>query len=84
MRPFEPSPELLVEENPGFRIDRIETTIQPADPDSSEARLLNAEGGRALLMLSQKHFSRGNRPVVYTDRICVSPIGFSYTTQAAG
>lgn len=79
-----PTEELLVEENLGFRIDRIETTIQPADPDSSEARLLNAEGGRALLMLSQKHFSRGDRPVVYTDRICVSPIGFSYTTQAAG
>ena len=79
-----PTEELLVEENLGFRIDRIETTIQPADPESSEARLLNAEGGRALLMLSQKHFSGGDRPVVYTDRICVSPIGFSYTTQAAG
>ena len=76
--------DLLVEENLGFRIGRIETTIQPADADSSEARLLNAEGDRALLMLSQKHFSEGDRPVVYTDRICVSPIGFSYTTQAAG
>ena len=79
-----PTEELLVEENLGFRIDRIETTIQPADPDSSEARLLNAEGGRALLMLSQKHFSEGDRPVVYTDRICVSPIGFSYRMQVSG
>ena len=79
-----PTEELLVEENLGFRIGRIETTIQPADADSSEARLLNADGDQALLMLSQKHFSEGDRPVVYTDRICVSPIGFSYTTQPAG
>ena len=79
-----PTEELLVEENLGFRIGRIETTIQPANVDSSEAKLLNAAGDRALLMLSQKHFSEGDRPVVYTDRLCVSPIGFSYTTQAAG
>lgn len=79
-----PTEELLVEENLGFRIGRIESTIQPADADSSEAKLLNAESGRALLMLSQKHFAVGDKPVVYTERICVSPIGFSYTTQAAG
>ena len=79
-----PTEQLLVEENLGFRIGRIETTIQPANADSSEAKLLNAEGGRALLMLSQKHFSETDRPVVYTGRICVSPIGFSYTAPAAG
>ena len=79
-----PTGKLLVEENLGVRIGRIETTIQPAIADSSEARLLNSEGDRELLMLSQKHFSEGDRPIVYTDRICVSPIGFSYTTHAAG
>ena len=79
-----PTEELLVEENLGFRIGRVETVIQPASADSSGAMQLNAEGGRALLMLSQKHVAAGDRPVVYTERICVSPIGFSYTTHAAG
>lgn len=79
-----PTEALLVEKNLGCRIGRIETIIQPANAESSEAKLLNAEGGRPLLMLSQKHFSEGDRPIVYTDRICVSPIGFSYTAQAAG
>ncbi len=78
-----PTEELLVEENLGFRIGRIETRIEPANTESSEAKLLNAEGDQPLLMLSQKHFSEDDRPLVYTGRVCVSPIGFSYRTQAA-
>ncbi len=77
-----PTEELLVEENLGFKIGRVETTIEPANADSSEAQLLNPEGDRALLWLLQKHFSEDDKPIVYAGRVCVSPIGFSYRTQA--
>ncbi len=44
--------KLLIEDNLGFRIDRVETTFQALDGDADEAKALNAEGNKSLIMLS--------------------------------
>ena len=76
--------KLLIEDNLGFRIDRVETTIQALDGDADEAKALNAEGGKSLIMLSQKYLSDRNKPIVYSDRVCVSPVGFCHAAQDGG
>jgi len=76
--------KLLVEDNLGFRIDRVETTIRALDGGADEARALNVEGNKSLIMLSQKYLSDRNRPIVYSDRLCVSPVGFCHSAQDSG
>lgn len=78
-----PTEKLLVEENLGIKIDRIETTIQPVGDEIVEAQLLGIDSDNSLLMLSQKHFSMADKMIVYCDRVCIPPVGFCYTTQAS-